>query len=84
MRDWIIDYWRAIAGGAAIVAVLAALLVWANDDQEHWEAHCRSLGGHVTSQDHVGTGISSNGKPVVTVSTSYFCLTTDGRILDTR
>lgn len=84
MIDWIIDYWRPIAASIVGLAVIVALCIWAADDQGKWEAHCRSIGGHVTSQDHVATGIGANGKPVVTVSTDYFCLTTDGRILDTR
>jgi len=82
------DMWMAIAilscvAGLGVAIPEAAL---AQHDWEHW---CKDQGGHVT--DHTDTTVVTtinpgNGQPGVGVgsSTTYYCLTTDGRILDIK
>jgi hypothetical protein len=66
----------------AVIAVLAVgaviLLVWALSAHGEWREWCYSQGGHVV--EDVNTGVTTSGD--VTVSTTYFCLSEDGRILD--
>jgi hypothetical protein len=66
--------------GLAIVV----LIYIAIQESNRFEANCRSMGGHVHSAHSVGTGIGSKGKPVTTYNTTTFCLSADGRILDTE
>jgi hypothetical protein len=79
-----------LAGGLCIA--LAGFLVVAipimNADQARWEQWCHAQGGHVT--DHTDTTtvvtIGANGQPAIGSgsSTTYYCLTADGRVLDVR
>lgn len=88
---WIEDHLIHIMLGllAAIIGIVLTLtfLVWM-PQQAAWEDWCRGEGGHVDSHTdyHVGTGVGSNGSVVTTTSasTTHFCLTEDGRILDIR
>lgn len=54
-------------------------------DQNNWEAGCKSQGGHIddVTKNGVGTGIDSKGQVISTVTseTTYFCLSADGKIL---
>lgn len=70
--------------GAVALLAIAGLCYWAQQDQDRWEAGCRARGGHVDSSTATGTGISTSGKPVVSTTTTYYCLTADGRILEVR
>lgn len=71
-------------------AVLALLLVgvgvgiyFAGQEHDRWVQWCVSEGGHVDSSTSTGVGIDyTNGKPVTTTSTTFYCLTSDGRVLD--
>lgn len=65
-----------LVGGLAITIPLGIR------EQNSWEAWCRDQGGHVSSSDTVSTVVGGNGKPGVAVSTTYYCLTVDGRVLD--
>lgn len=81
--------WLMIGGlsiGFAGLLVIA-IPAW-NRDHNQWQAWCRDHGGHVA--DHtdttVVTTVSGNGQPGVGVgsSTTYYCLSADGRVLDVR
>ena len=69
----------ATAVAVAIAAVLVVLVVRAD---QAFQRDCRTKGGHTVSHTEVGTGFTSTGKPVTTTSTTTFCLSADGRILD--
>lgn len=80
---------KLIFGGLFIV--LGGLIWWGivatSQHRAEWEANCHSLGGTVTSDTDVGSGVAinpSSGQPgvVVTSNTDYFCMSDDGRILD--
>jgi hypothetical protein len=84
LRDFWFDRWPWVVG-IALGALIIAMMIAANVSQAAWNADCEARGGHVESstQTGVGTGVSANGKPVVTTTTSttHFCLSSDGRIL---
>ena len=77
----------------AFVVALVLFLIWAipasMKEQAAWETWCTNQGGHVdkSTKTSVGTGVNpQNGQPVTTTSTSttYFCLSEDGRVLDIK
>lgn len=67
---------------------LGWVAIAAEREQQAWEAGCAQAGGTVKSvtRSTTGTGVGTNGQPVVTTgsSTTHYCLTSDGRILDIR
>lgn len=67
-----------------VVLAAAIGIPLAIQDQNRWEAWCRSQGGHVVKDtDVVNTVTVVNGQPGVGVgvTTDYFCLSADGRVL---
>lgn len=81
MENWI------IGGGTALVIIAAIVLgIFAFQEQERWDAWCVDQGGRVDSVTSHGYGwtTGTNGKmtygPVST--TTRYCLTDDGRIID--
>lgn len=71
-----------IALAAALALVAVAAIIWAIHADNEWSAWCESQGGHVSRDTNTVTVIGANGKPGVGTSTTSFCLTADGRILD--
>lgn len=69
-----------------LVAFMATVIVLAARSAGEMEEQCHRMGGHVVSRTHpvTGTGIGPNGQPVVTTgtSTTTFCLSPDGRVLE--
>jgi hypothetical protein len=76
----------AVIGGVvvAVVAGLAIALVFAIRSNNEWAAWCQSQGGHVTSHTTTTTVVTANGKPGIATTTTSYCLSADGRILDIR
>lgn len=66
---------------------VVAIPTW-NADQARWEQWCHAQGGHVTDSTTTTTVVTvgANGNPGVGTgsSTTYFCLSANGRILDIR
>lgn len=86
-KDRISDDWPLYLIGAlvvACVATLAILIPIGIRQQNAWEEWCRGQGGHVTSHDETVTTVGGNGKVGVGVSTTYFCLSADGRVIDVQ
>lgn len=91
-RDDLVSWGKIIFGFVAI-ALVVGFFFWAVhkslDQHKAWVQWCHDQSGYVhdKTETHVGTGINpSNGQPVTTTSTSttYYCLSEDGRILDIR
>jgi hypothetical protein len=86
--------WLLVAIPAAIVVGLIAFLVFVvapadAREREAWARWCAGQGGHVDehTDTSTGTGINpQNGQPIVitNTSTTYYCLSEDGRILGIR
>lgn len=88
--------WRALDSdngplyliGAVLVVMVAFIafgIVIATRQSAAYDQWCQSIGGHVVTSTQTGTGINpANGQPVVTTSTTTYCLTSDGRILDVQ
>lgn len=78
---------RALVGIGAVLVVLAvvAVAIWGFAAQEKWDTWCMGQGGRVDTSTSHGYGWTTvNGKstygPVTT--TTRYCLTDDGRIID--
>lgn len=73
---------------AAVALLLLALiggLIYAGvKSSQEFEQHCRALGGHVKTVTSSGIGYDTKGRPVVTSTSTDYCLSADGRILDTE
>lgn len=72
---------------AVLVGACVWLIVVAGNEHEEWVKWCQGNGGHVDSHtDTTTTTTIVNGKPAVGVgtSTTYYCLSPDGRIWDIR
>lgn len=67
----------------ATCLVLAVLIFVATKQDDEWRAWCQSQGGHVTSTTKTDI-VFVDGKSGTSSSTTYFCLTADGRVLDVR
>lgn len=72
----------AIMGALALI--LGITIPLAIRSQNSWEAWCADQGGHVTDSAQVVTTVSGSGKVGTGVSTTYYCLSADGRILDVQ
>lgn len=83
MLDWLDELGPAIAA-IVIIAIVGGCIWLAVGDDDAFAKHCSSLGGHVKDVSSTGVGVAANGKTVVTTSTIEFCLSGDGRILDTH
>lgn len=74
--------------GAGILAVVVAFFAWfipaVVADQNAWETWCKENGGRITSHTSYGNTVDGKGNVGVSSSTTYYCLTPDGRILDIR
>lgn len=68
-----------LVGLAAAFIVILVLTVWASV-AEH--AACAAKGGHILSKSVTGVGIVGDGKMATTFSTTEFCISRDGRILE--
>lgn len=77
-------------GMAALALTLLGLIlaiVWAASQPDQRAIDCEAGGNEVTSNSETSTGVGINpgtGQPVVTtgVTTTNYCLTPDGRIVD--
>jgi hypothetical protein len=81
-RSWkLMGHWPvwAVAG-----VVMVLLIFWSVREDHQWGVECTARGGHVTSHDEVTSTVSSSGRPGVAVTTTDFCLSSDGRILDIK
>lgn len=71
-----------------LFAIMGALLYYMNEEHKKWEDWCSDQGGLVTSATSTSQthSVSSNGQyvPGTSVSTMYFCLTIDGRVLGVK
>lgn len=81
MIDWIAERPALLLAFFAII--LIPVVIISMKQQQEWESWCVSQNGHVDKVTKWATGVS--GKSTTTTSTTtYFCLTSDGRILDIR
>ena len=83
---------QGLAEYALVVALIGVvvLVVLGGDDFQAWAVWCGEQGGRVADQHSTGVGYSygngqaGSGGVVVTSSTTYFCLSPDGGVLDVR
>jgi hypothetical protein len=73
--------WPPIVFLSAIALAIVVLLVLGFKADENFENDCKSRGGHTVSDTKTVT-TWTNGKPGVGTSTTTFCLSSDGRILE--
>lgn len=75
------------AVGVLVAVGLVYMIKLAGEEHNNWKMWCYEQGGRVdsTSKVHTGTTVV-NGKvgTTTTTSTTYYCLTEDGRILDVK
>lgn len=88
MKNLIEDHLELVVIGA-LMLILVPIIWWvvvaSNAEYQQFQDECGAMGGTVVEDTSSGTGINpSNGQPVVTTSTTYFCLSEDGRILGIR
>ena len=72
-----------------LIAGLTWLIIAASGEHNAWTEWCRQQGGHVVDHTDTTTTVVVNpasGQPGVGVgtTTTYYCLSADGRILDIR
>jgi hypothetical protein len=72
-----------IAGTVLALGVVAWLIVLSAQEHARWEQWCWDEGGRVDKNTSLGIGYV-DGKQVTTTNTTYYCLTSDGRILDIK
>lgn len=69
-----------------VVIVGVFCIVMAIKHHEAWEDHCvNELGGRVEKDTKVSSGttfVNGKAQPTTTTSTTYYCLSDDGGILD--
>lgn len=79
------NYTLPMTLAAAMVAALAWLVVLAEKAGRAEAKRCEEAGGSIISKSSsgFGNGLSSNGSPVLvmTTNTVSFCVTPDGRVL---
>lgn len=75
---------KYIIGIVVLILVgIGIAIYFVEKDQNAWEDWCHSQGGVV--KESTKTVVTQNGnKTGVGTSTTYYCLTQDGRILDVR
>lgn len=86
------DIWDFILSAPVMTVTVVAVLVflgWAVvEGDKQFRAECARKGGVTRTHTEYGTGttVTGNGQigTTTTTSTTYFCLTPDGRILDIR
>jgi hypothetical protein len=81
------DHMSPFTKTAIVVSILIAitgLIIWAVHDDDSWRKWCNSQGGHVISNTKTSYGVTTNGKPGFVTTTTNYCLSADGRILDIR
>lgn len=75
-----------VAGSATFV--LAAIFIvgipMAMREAAGYERWCASQGGHVDSSSSSSTVVTGGGQVGVAVSTTTYCLSADGRVLDVQ
>lgn len=67
---------------AGIVAALIWLIPYSIKQHQAWEDGCTGQGGHVDTDTKMVTTYDAKGKPTFGSTTTYYCLSEDGRILD--
>lgn len=69
-----------------IVLAIPVAIFYAAKDQERWENWCHSQGGHVKETNHTVTtyNYQKPGQPSYGTDTTYYCLSSDGRVLDVK
>lgn len=72
-----------IIAGALVVVLVIALFVEGSQIVT-WEDTCEGQGGYVRTLHQSNVGIGFDGKTSIVPSTTRFCLSADGRILDIR
>lgn len=72
-----------VAALIGIIAIVVVILL-SGDNFQEWAVWCGEQGGRVADQHATGLGSAGSGGVVVTSSTTYFCLSPDGGILDIR
>jgi hypothetical protein len=78
--DW---FGRAMIGLFVLIVIGAVVGIYFTiQEHDRWEKWCYSKGGHVVDDTKTVTTTGTNGKPAIGASTTYYCLTSDGRILD--
>lgn len=73
-----------VLGVVAVLVGVGFLIYYGVRADERFRQHCYSVGGHVKVAHSTGIGYDSKGRPVTTYSSTTYCLSTDGRILDTE
>lgn len=66
-------------GGGALVAICFGLMIWATVAE--FQA-CEAAGGHMVTKSSVGVGFTSGGQMATVPTSTSFCVSKDGRILD--
>lgn len=91
MRTFVSDHIEAVilaAFVAIIGVVIVVMLPLIAKEHADWVAWCEQQNGHVVDDTNTstGTGFTPNGQPVVTTSssTTYYCLSPEGGIIDIR
>ena len=86
--DWLSEHIAEVflsVCAIAIVVIIAVVLLMGGDYTNAITQRCNELGGYIdrSTKTHTGFGIGQDGYPVTTTSssTTYFCLSQDGRIL---
>lgn len=70
-----------VLAGLVILGLFVSLIVVAARDHARWEEWCYEAGGRVDKDTSIGITYV-DGKQGTTTSTTYYCLTDDGRVLD--
>lgn len=81
------EHWPGVLV-AVILAALVGVLIWfiplSIREQQAWVDWCISQDGHVDDDTKTITTYDAKGRPTFGSSTTYYCLSDDGRILDIR
>lgn len=69
--------------GVLLLLVAGVSIFFAAKEHSDWESWCVAEGGHVDQDTKVATTYV-DGKVGTATSTTYYCLSDDGRILDVQ
>lgn len=85
VTDWIVDHIWPLGLGAFAVALAGGitwLIIALGDEHARRAAWCERENGHVIDSTATTVTVGAKGQPGVGVSTTYYCLSADGRLLD--
>jgi hypothetical protein len=74
-----------IVGGIMLVSFLGFAIYMGVKEDSAWRANCvEKLGGRVRDVTHTGTTVGYDGKVGTTTSTTSYCLSSTGGVLDVK